>query len=365
MGKLYFYSFICFFISLSDYHGISQTIIDKDKTPIPFVNIRISSKANHVWQSDSKGEIPKNLIPELSDSDSLALQHISYEIKKLSKKELLQNDSIYLEHKNYNISVFEVSQKPPKYHLINACFRSTVVQDSEPIYYSDGRASYFASNKRLKYDLKRFVYRVFEHVKIERFIVTHKTSYEEGNAKTPSLLKKFLPHQLIYKHKLLVHTQDSVNYKILTPDSLKIGELNRLENRIDYRIDYGILNSYANKEMKILKTEAFISDQIIFMSFRAKEGVEPNDIKNFENLLVYTYSYKSRLKHENDKKTRHYEVYKTLFVEDFTYLDQKDQEYDDRYGMPRKSLYSSPFWENCNCELYYYDFEFLKSMNEL
>lgn len=365
MGRLYFFSCICFFFSLSCYNGISQTIVDKDKNPIPFVNIRILGKANYVWQSNSNGEIPKNVIAQLSDEDSIKLQHISYETKKLRKRELLQSDSIFLEFRNYNIRTFEVNQKHPKYHKINACYRSVVVQDSEPIYYSDGKVSYFASNKKLKYNLKRFVYRVFEHAKIERFIVTHKTSYEEANAKTPSLLKKYLPYQIICKHKLLVQTQDSVNYKLFTHDSLKIGDMNRRENRIDYRIDYGILNSYANKEMKILKTDVFMSDQVVFMSFRAKEGLEPNDIKNFENLLVYTYTHKSRLKHENDKKPRHYEVYKTLFVEDFTFLNQKDQEYDDRYGMPRKSMYSSPFWENCNCELYYHDFDFLKMMREL
>lgn len=325
--------------------------MDEMKNPIPFVDVVVLGNLTTFWQTDLNGKIPERISKRVANQDTLIFHHISYQEKRICKADIKSNDTIYLLQNAYKLKEIELTSKSFKYQKIKACYRSLVVQDNIPLYYSDGKLDYLTKIKKIKYKLFRYDYRTFKHQDIAKYDVNYSVQYGLAPAHTPWPLKKYLPYYMIKKHDLLLEKSDSFTTLILTEDSLPIGELKERDNLIEYRIN----NIFLFKYKKLLKTEVNLSDFHIYMVFR-KPGTKSNYLFNNYNQLLYcSQRYNYTLKHDLDKEPRVIDRTSEIFVEDISFLEEveEDREYTNAYGMPRYSKFKTDFWKECDCELYY------------
>lgn len=339
------------FIILNINEIFSQiVVVDELKNPIPYVDLVVSKQKAFLWQTDINGKIPLHIIDNLGKSDTLLLHHISLNDKKILKKDLESSDTIFLKSKSYSLSEIKISAKTPKFQKITACFRSIKIQNGQPVYYSDGRTNFLTKNKNLKYKLFRFEYRSFENKEIDQFFNDYSVGIGMTNAQTPIPEEEYLPYQFIRKNDLIVTARDSFTVEILTKDSVVIGEISKRADFIEYKIN----NIFDIKKRKLFNSKVDVTDFYISMIFRNSITTENLElIDNFSQLLYLKTIYKHSIKHDKEKVKRNIETIQEIFVEDIKYLNSVEEEYTNARGMPIESIYTTEYWKNCDCELYY------------
>ena len=327
---------------------LAQVVVDESNNPIPFVNVLISSSKDLYLQTDITGKIPRNAKTSMNADDTLVFHHISFRDTSILRKNI--NDTIYLKRKAYNLSEVAIHSKAPKYQKMSACYRNLVIQDGHPIYYTDGEVDYLTKTKNISYKLFRRKYRVLVNKKIDKYVKYYKTEIAISDAYTPTPEKKYLPYQFIRKHDLILLSVDSLTLKILTVDSVVIGEIKEQVNTITYQLS----NVFKLKSHKLLKTEVEIKEIYIYMVFRkAAQNNSLHEIRDFDNLLYFRYVSGASFKHDKEKVKRNVESVAEIFVENVSFIHEPDNEYSRASGMPRESNYTEEFWKACDCELYY------------
>ncbi|MCB0803202.1 MAG: hypothetical protein KDB74_08885 [Flavobacteriales bacterium] len=345
----YFYSVIALIILITSTTHSQIVVVDQNNNPIPYVDIIISNKKTFFWQTDLSGNIPQNTINKMTRNDSIVLRHISYKTKVIIRDSIIK-DTIMLLPNIYNLKEIEINSKMPKYQKINACFRNSVRQDGQLVYYSDGETDYFTKNKKIEYSLFRKSYRSFENKNISEFLNNYKTSIPINKAYTPTPEDIYLPYNFIKKHKLIQFFTDAFNSKILTPDSNIVGEMRIGSNTITYELN----NIFELKTQKALNTEVTTTDFYIYMVFRKDDEQDVTELnKSYNKLLYLKIIYGQTFKHDKEKKKRKIETIEEIFVENISFTNLKDQDYSKHSGMPRSSSYDEEFWNDCDCELYY------------
>lgn len=330
----------------------SQIVIVDDKNnPIPYVDIVFSNNRSFLWQTDLNGLIPSSVLNTIDKADSLLIHHISFEAKKIVKQDLINADTIFLIPRSYALEEVKISAKSPKFQRITACFRNLQIQNAKPVFYTDGEVNYLTKNRdNLKYELDLIKYRAFEHEKVNQFFNDYKTGIPMSNAYIPIPKEKYLPYQFIKKHNLQLNEKGNTAISILTEDSIVIGELNKRGDIIEYKIN----NIFDIKNRKALNTEVNVTDFHIYMIFRKSSPSEKIElIDDFNQLLYLKIIYKHSLKHDKEKIKRNIETIEEIFVENITFLNEIEDEYTNSRGMPRESKFTTEFWKECDCELYY------------
>ena len=159
-----------------------------------------------------------------------------------------------------------------------------------------------------------------------------------------------MPYQFIRKHDLILLSEDSLALKILTVDSVVIGEIKEQANTITFQLN----DVFRLKSHKLLNTEVELKELYIYMVFR--KGVQNNslhEIKDFDNLLYSRDVFGASYKHDKEKVKRNVESIVEIFVENISFMNEPDNEYSKSRGMPKESNYTEEFWKTCDCELYY------------
>jgi hypothetical protein len=342
--------FLSFFSFIFNNLFCQITIVNEYKLPIAFVNLSDNNQTVLV-KSDWSGSVEWSKLKGVGENDTIYFNHASYNSQWILKKNINHNDTIILTEKNYIFSevVVTANQKPKKYQTINACYRSYQTNNDSLIYYTDGSVEYLTKTKKNKYDKRLKEYRVYQDSLYLTNLKERKISVNFKLARTPPPLTDYLPKHFFKSNSLSLSKNISGSFDILTKDNIKIGTVKKDSNYVTYYID----DIFSCITRDFTKYEAIQLKSDVTLIFKVSENNEHLLIDNFDNLVYSKIYRKYHFKHASEKKYTEIENVEEIFVEEVNFSNEVETDkYNNGFGFPQKSNFSTPFWQKCNCELY-------------
>lgn len=349
IGNLTFLSLINLIFNIS----FGQiTIVNEYKLPIAFVEVSANNEkvlANSNWN----GTIDWKLFQGRSINDTIYFNHTGFDHKWIIKKDIKNGDTVMLMDKSFVLSevIVTATKTPKKYQIINACYRSYQSNNDSLIYYTDGLVEYLTKTKKNNYDKRLKAYRVYYDSLYLANVKERKISVNFRLARTPPPLTEYLPKTYFKSNDLRLNKDTSGNFEILTKNNIKIGTVKRDSSFVTYSID----DIFSCKTRNFNKYEAVQLKSHVTLIFNAPDNSEDILIDNFDKLVYSKIYRKYDFKHASEKTFTEINNVEEIFVESVRSSNEVEtDQYNNGFGFPLKSNYSTPFWEKCNCELYRY-----------
>lgn len=319
---------------------------------IPINNAELFSKSNTlIAKSNINGNIIWNSSKNVNENDTICIKHPEYENYFVVFHIIQSIDSIVLIHKtNVFPEVHVNSNKITKsFQIMNACFRSYQLNNDSLIYYIDGKVDYLTKTDKIEYKKMLKEHRIFKDTNYLNNQIKRNYEIAFSLARVSQPLTNYLPKKYFKQHHLkLIHQPDG-SIHIETKKKVKIGSVELDSNLVRYTIN----DIYSCKKRKTLKYEANQINSDITLVFTTIEE-KKNDLEvNFDKLVYSRIYRKYDFKHASDSQFTSIENVEEIFVEDIHFSNEVDQiKFNDRFGFPKQSKFSTSFWEKCNCKLY-------------
>lgn len=328
-------------------------IVDESNLPVSAVKV-YASKQILLAQSDKKGLVEWSKIENRKASDTIYFKHAVYDTKWVLRKYINLNDTIMLTRKTQQLPEFNLTpEKTKQYQTINACYRSYQLNDDSLIYYTDGLVDYLTETNKTNYQKLLKEYRSYKDSAYLHDVKMRSYMMIFALAGVSQPLTEYLPKKYFKRNNLKLSYQRDGTIHILTKKGVKIGIIEKDSNFVTYSInDYNISNTSRNAP----KYEVHYLSFDITLVYKNNEN-DTSLIKNSFDDLVYSKIHrKYDVKRVSDKQSTRIENVEEIFVEKVQYvneaeIDQFDQ-YNDRFGFPKKSNFQVAFWEKCNCKFY-------------
>lgn len=343
---------IIFFINTK-----AQTVIvDAENKPIPLVQVYTKNK-NYFKVSDLNGKIDLSDFLAGKTNDTLFFHHLSYQTTAIKISGKWQRDTVRIQTKIFDLKELSVvesaNENKNKYQVVKACYRSLQSNNGINKYYSDGNIEYLVGGKKnTSYSLaKKIENRYFQNDKLIEQDVQRKIEVVYTLSGPSALYLDKLPKKFIKDRKLIAKKNDEGTIELYNKDSLLYG---KIESRTDYVV-YTVNDYKKLKTRKLFKTEDQLLKLEYVMIFKRKPEIEVLELEAINDLVYYRGISEHNTKHDKDKEYTFIRYEDEIFVEEVLLnegiIDEKKfYENGERFT---KSNYTKPFWESCNCELYY------------
>lgn len=329
------------------------TVIDESNLPVSAVKV-YASKQILLAQSDKKGLVEWSAIENRIATDTIYFKHAGYDTKWILRQNININDIILLTHKTQQLPEFNLtSVKKKQYQTIEACYRSYQLNDDSLIYYTDGLVSYLTETNKMNYQkllkerrsYKDSVY--LQDVKMRSYMMI----FALAGVSQP--LTEYLPKKYFKRNRLTLSRQTDGTIDILTINKTKIGKIEKDSNFVTFSInDYTI----SNTSRKAPKYEVNYLSFDITLVFKNSENDTSLIKHSFDDLVYSKIHRKYDVKRISDQQSTRIENVEEIFVEKVQYVNKAEinqfDQYNDRFGFPKKSNFQIAFWEKCNCKFY-------------
>lgn len=345
MKKLIIYSILSFisFISLGQIY-----IVDSLKNPISFV--QISSNNYNLGYSDLIGKVSSLKLDNLMKDDTLYFTHIAFHTFKLPAAAVNNLDTILMSHKSYALPAVNVTNKAPKYQIIEGCYRSKVYVNGNFAYFSEGKVSYLFNAKNGNYKgLRLNDYVSYQNINIKSIFKKFKTEVGVGNANIPIPTFDKLPQPFIKKHNLNKIEVDERSVQLISEKNILIGKL-------DFNgefLEFSLVDLFKKSERNLLNTQINIKSLSYNMIFSHNQDNSNKIHSNFNNLLYQNYTNQYSLQHKNEDVPKVVYAEYEIFIERICYTNEYNKDdFKDRMGMPDGKSRDKDSWDKCDCPIY-------------
>lgn len=335
----------------------AQTVIvDAENKTIPLVQVYTKNK-NYFKVSDLNGKIDLSDFVAGKTNDTLFFHHLSYQTTVIEIGGKWQRDTVRMQAKVFDLKEFSIvestNENKNKYQVVKACYRSVQSNNGVNKYYSDGNVEYLVGGKKsTSYSrAKKIENRYFQNDKLIEQDAQRKIEVIYLLSGPSVLYLNKLPKQFIKDRKLIAKKNDEGVVELYNKDRLLYG---KIESRTDYVV-YSVNDYEKLKTRKLFKTEDQLLKLEYVMIFKRKLEIDVLEIDVIDNLVYYRGISEHNTKHNKDKEYTFIRYEDEIFVEEVLFnegiIDEKKfYENGERFT---KSNYTNPFWESCNCNLYY------------
>lgn len=349
------------FISWSISAAFGQiSVVNNLGEPIPFVYV-YASNATFQAQTNLNGVLDTVGLSGVNPNVDLVFHHIGYETKAVLCSKLSKGGEVVLTAKTYAIPMVEVSSKSKGkyYKRIDACYRTTQLNDNIMKFYVDGKRSFVSKSNKEKYTNYTTQSRSFANQQLldedkERSVGIYYSAFP------PSLSSEKLPQIFAAKNKLVFTQVSDELIEIYSPEQEKIGQIKMDSNFIIYQVR----DVFGWTERNAFETEVKKVEMFTEMVFRKVDGVDPTQISDFDHLVYQKQFNVFDVKHKKDKRFQRITQVYELFIETHQILEAFDKTTIETVPW-QPSTYSSNFWNTCNCPLYTQPNENIKLLKEL
>lgn len=329
------------------------TVVNSSNQPVSDVNLYVNNQIL-LAQSGKNGSVQWSSLEHLKSTDTIYFQHTQYNTEWLLRHEIRMTDTIVLLHKVEQLPEFNLtSVKKKQYQTIEACYRSYQLNDDSLIYYTDGLVSYLTETNKMNYQkllkerrsYKDSVY--LQDVKMRSYMMI----FALAGVSQP--LTEYLPKKYFKRNRLTLSRQTDGTIDILTKNKTKIGKIEKDSNFVTFSInDYTI----SNTSRKAPKYEVNYLSFDITLVFKNSENDTSLIKHSFDDLVYSKIHRKYDVKRISDQQSTRIENVEEIFVEKVQYVNKAEinqfDQYNDRFGFPKKSNFQIAFWEKCNCKFY-------------
>ncbi len=237
--------------------------------------------------------------------------------------------------------------------LVDACIRSTQVDDGEVSYFTEAKVTYaYNKNKRGNYGntyLKVHEARSFVNQELIDSRKNHNVGITFRIVGVPELPFKVLPNRIFKKYNF----EDKSNY--VEPVSFLSEDRAELKvEQTDKGLLYVLRDIKSEKARKAIATEVEQTSKVLKMHFDSSASQHLSRVKSFSELLHFNEESHFKVQHNKDKAPISIEVNQEIFIEDVSLVSKIDKrKFQGRLNiMPSVSANSPAYSNNCDCELY-------------
>jgi hypothetical protein len=307
---------------------------------IPFAQL-IAPDGRLVGSSDMGGKIDTALVDRfVKSSDTLEVQHISYENQAMKWKDIKQNGIIRLVPRKVVIPEITVTNKKEKMVLVlEGYFRCYQLKDSVPEYYADGLVKYYIWNDGKRFKNKVEAYRLFRNQEILDKIKKRSITLTEGAPAIPyieptSILKQLNTHYVF---------KDSIGEQVILRENSVVGHIrmNEAQKQIQINIDW--IAPAKAEERNLFGYEIKLSHNDIYETYRAKG----QSMVSKANLECWRRYYQYFFKHKKEKRYKNIQISSEFYVLKSYYLPKSvmnEREPTSGFGLKESHSYTSEYW---------------------
>ena len=323
-------------------------VVDTLNIPIPFV--QFSSNKYNFGYSDLNGNVSSLKLDVLENDDTLIINHIAFQIVKLSKATFESCDTIVLIPKVYSLSTVNISSEVPKFQVVKGCYRSQVYINGLLSYFSEGKVEYLLKSKNGKFKgLRINDFISYQNKDIDSIYSKYKTEVGVDNAYIPIPIASKLPNQFKEKNNLNIIKADKNLVHLISEENILVGKLSYNKDISEYSIE----DPFNKRDKKLLNTKVTDKSLNYKMIFSYNYNSEKILFSDFNNLLYQMSTYNQSLQHRKENFPKEILIKHELFVEDVSFTDEYNKDYyKDGTGMPVGKSRDIDSWDDCNCKVY-------------
>ncbi|GET32386.1 hypothetical protein PbJCM13498_12490 [Prolixibacter bellariivorans] len=332
--------FLVFLSTVS--HAQIRVVDGDDHSAISFAQL-IAPDGRLVGTSNTEGKIDTVSVNcFVKNSDSLVVQHLSYENSAMTWKQMKLAGTILLAPREIALHEITVTNKKEKMVLVlKGFFRSYQLKDSIPEYFADGIVEYYIWNDGKRFKCQKDAYRLFRNQELLDAIQYHAVTVSEGSLTLPYIEPKTIVKQLNKNYSIdgnhgrtLILKEDSVAGSIRTDEARKQVQIN-----IDWIAPAKV------RERSLFGYQVRITHHDVTETYLAKSQsmASKANLESWRRYYQYFFKQKKETRFKNIQTISEFYVLESYYIPKSVMQEERPS---SGWRIPLSHSYTTEYWEH-------------------